>query len=218
MLYETRFVGCPQTDEHGRAVFEAITSLDLGADAIFQLSEMWKDSLVDCDYPPLWSLFEFALGRVLATDDSAAALSFVRNLPPDPSDAMRATLWRFAESRVYGSNGTGQLTWAALKDTNGAERVARTIEAMRSRDVPPSAFRDPSLALLRDHPSIFIPSLVQASPQISYDVLANALSAVEESLARGVISPSVRGFGDLRGLIRSRGLSADWFPRLLAPA
>lgn len=205
------FQGCPQSDDLGRTVFNAVRQVQLPGYGMISLMRalMW-DTYPDCDYAPLNEWVAQAFEDLRARGDAGPAQSFARGLGPLIDDDLQEALLRAAEDTAFAPGGTRRVfADAALRFRPEERQIAEAIAAFQ-RNIPAQSKVERTYYLSRHFGAAFFQAMAQAAPRFSDRDLFRVVSAIGVDVSDGRVSPDAAGLDELRAQVSSRPSAPSW--------
>jgi hypothetical protein len=203
-LEQLMFRGCPQEDEHGVRVFEAVTSMDLPTSIVVDLPLLWREPYAECGYAPLEAWFERTLDRLIGLRDGPAVRTFIERMPPDISPHMREALWQASTTLYDEGESRDVVAISAVRSSDPAERVALTIAALRDRPISGTFISGEIATLVWEHQELLLHVLAESAATMPDQRLRVVLGLLSDYVGTGRIPQDSPGLAVLRANLRGR--------------
>lgn len=210
VIQDLLFEGCPQDDEEGRAMFEAVSNADLPSSAVAELSGRWAAPFAECGYAPLELWYQEALRSLFDSGDPSAVMTFVQSLPASLPDPLREELWRGRAMEYPGGFLGDFIASKAVRGSTPSQSVDLTVSAFRDRRLSRQWIYREAGRLMREQPDAYLRSVAQAAGGFNDERLEDVLRSILASVQSGRIPEDAGGLEALRQSVRNRdGLPAE---------
>ncbi len=199
------FVGCPQDDATGRAVFEAVKDEEVDARTLVELARAlaWDGAYPDCDYAPLNAWMVEAFVRLHQAGEIGAAASFARSVSPRIDEDLSSTLLVAAADESFAGEGPrSTIATAAVFNLESGKQVEAAVAAFE-RSMPRSWIADATRRLSRTSGAEFFRRLATEGTEVSDETMFTITGVIRHEIFDGRVDAGDDGLDLLRERLNS---------------
>lgn len=200
------FEGCPQADATGRAIFEAVRSLDVDARTLVQLAIAFSfdGAYPDCDYAPLNEWMVESFRRLHRTGETGPATSFARSISSVRRDLSDAFMEAAADPAFAGDGPRGVLADAAVFGLADESSQVEVAVAGFGSDVPRSWVANTSRRLARSRGADFFREVSGEATEMSDPIMFTIADVLRTDIVDGILEPDSEGLDLIRRSVETR--------------